>query len=110
MQVIKKLSSFFNTVRQAIFHFKPNGLGSRKAMGTPTLLKSGLRTPKAKPKISPPNLPSLSGVRQFIKNTKTEFRNSVFVIFIFVLLDNVEFLRCQPSKLIISFINIISKH
>ena len=31
MQAIKKLSSFFNTVRQAIFHFKPNGFDSRKA-------------------------------------------------------------------------------
>ena len=27
----KKLSSFFNTVRQAIFHFKPNGFDCRKA-------------------------------------------------------------------------------
>ena len=31
MQAIKKLSSFFNTVRQAIFHFKPNGFDCRKA-------------------------------------------------------------------------------
>ena len=30
-QAIKELSSFFNTVRQAIFHFKPNGFDSRKA-------------------------------------------------------------------------------
>jgi hypothetical protein len=33
VQAIKKLSSFFNTVRQAIFHFKPNGFDSRKARG-----------------------------------------------------------------------------
>ena len=32
MQAINKLASFFNTVRQAIFHFKPNGFDSRKAM------------------------------------------------------------------------------
>ena len=31
MQAINKLASFFNTVRQAIFHFKPNGFDSRKA-------------------------------------------------------------------------------
>ena len=31
MQAIKKLSNFFNTVRQAIFHFKPNGFDFRKA-------------------------------------------------------------------------------
>ena len=31
MQAIKELSSFFNTVRQSIFHFKPNGFDSRKA-------------------------------------------------------------------------------
>ena len=31
MQTIKELSSFFNTERQSIFHFKPNGFDSRKA-------------------------------------------------------------------------------
>jgi len=31
VQAIKELSSFFNTVRQSIFHFKPNGFDSRKA-------------------------------------------------------------------------------
>ncbi len=31
MQAIKELSNFFNTVRQAIFRFKPNGFDSRKA-------------------------------------------------------------------------------
>ncbi|MBQ4509758.1 MAG: hypothetical protein II984_03450, partial [Clostridia bacterium] len=31
VQAIKELSSFFNAVRQAVFHFKPNGFGSRKA-------------------------------------------------------------------------------
>ena len=30
-QAIKELSSFFNAVRQAVFHFKPNGFDSRKA-------------------------------------------------------------------------------
>ena len=33
MQVIKKSASFFNTVRQSIFYFKPNGFDSRKAKG-----------------------------------------------------------------------------
>ena len=31
VQAIKELSSFFNAVRQAVFHFKPNGFDSRKA-------------------------------------------------------------------------------
>ena len=31
MQTIKELSSFFNTGRQSIFRFKPNGFDSRKA-------------------------------------------------------------------------------
>ena len=30
-KVIKKLERFFNTVRQAIFHFKPIGSDCRKA-------------------------------------------------------------------------------
>ena len=32
VQAIKELSSFFNTVRQSVFHFKPNGFDSRKAI------------------------------------------------------------------------------
>ena len=31
VQAIKELSSFFNAVNQAVFHFKPNGFDSRKA-------------------------------------------------------------------------------
>ena len=31
VQAIKELSSFFNAVRQTVFHFKPNGFDSRKA-------------------------------------------------------------------------------
>ena len=34
VQAIKELSSFFNAVRQAVFHFKPNGFDSRKAKYT----------------------------------------------------------------------------
>ena len=41
MQAIKELSSFFNTVRQSIFYFKPIGLDSRKAKEGKILLNDG---------------------------------------------------------------------
>ena len=45
MQAIKELSSFFNTVRQAIFRFKPNGFDSRKANNIVTHSPSAAITP-----------------------------------------------------------------